>query len=178
MSSGLGLLCLSIVTIFPWRCPLPQPALCITLPRCQDDFDPSPSGYQNMQRNTGCECTIARGTFRAQLPFCFLNVPWSGNNLKSNGSSLYECSINYSTFKARIAPRILTTPSACYWAWERTEILGRRMQNSLLRAEKESYVVSFPKRDAGIISHNVPACYRTTPDQSTKDTAEQSKISI
>jgi len=32
--------------------------------------------YQNSWRNTGFRCNIARGTFRAWLPFCVLNVPW------------------------------------------------------------------------------------------------------
>ena len=33
------------------------------------------------------------------------------NNLKSNGSSLYKCSISYSTLKRSFAPRIWTTTS-------------------------------------------------------------------
>jgi hypothetical protein len=33
------------------------------------------------------------------------------NNLKSSGSSLYECSISYSTLKRKFAPRIPTTTS-------------------------------------------------------------------
>jgi len=33
------------------------------------------------------------------------------NNLKSSGSSLYECSISYSILKRSFAPRILITPS-------------------------------------------------------------------
>jgi len=34
------------------------------------------------------------------------------DNLKSSGSSLYECSISYSTLKGSFAPRIPTTTSA------------------------------------------------------------------
>jgi hypothetical protein len=36
------------------------------------------------------------------------------NNQKSSGSSLYECSTNYSTLKRSFAPRILTTTSAAH----------------------------------------------------------------
>jgi hypothetical protein len=69
------------------------------------------SGCQNLWRDTGFQCTMARGTFRAWLPFWFFDVLWLRNNLESNGSSLYKCSISYSTLKRSFAPRILTATS-------------------------------------------------------------------
>jgi len=48
------------------------------------------------------------------------------NNLKSNGSSLYKCSIGYRTLKRSFAPRILTTTSGGGGREARAE--GRRAE--------------------------------------------------
>jgi hypothetical protein len=51
------------------------------------------------------------GHLEPDYHFAFLMFLDLRNNLKSNGSSLYKCSISYSTLKRSFAPRILTATS-------------------------------------------------------------------
>jgi hypothetical protein len=51
------------------------------------------------------------GHLEPKCHFAFQMLPDLRNNLESSGSSLYECSISYSTLILTLAPRILTTTS-------------------------------------------------------------------
>jgi hypothetical protein len=51
------------------------------------------------------------GHLEPNCHFAFQMFPDLGNILKSSGSSLYECSISYSTSKRSFAPRILISTS-------------------------------------------------------------------